>query len=138
MDELRKMTMKECRKYYDIYSEDEKRVIIWLKESDCKLLALNASVCPAIGISYLVNKEDKKVCVLVPLNNKIWYEGDNVVCVEIKARCKDSKCILSNGPRIVKYESDGMYWPDWGCQVIELPSNTRDFLGRMLYDDFVK
>ena len=40
MNEVRKAMMKECRKYYDIFSEDEKKAIIWTKKPNYQLLAL--------------------------------------------------------------------------------------------------
>ena len=138
MNEVRKAMMKECRKYYDIFSEDEKKAIIWTKEPNYKLLAPYASADYETGITYLVNKVEKKVCVLIPLFNKCSYEGENVVCVEVETRYKDGNGIMSAGKRTIKFESDGMYWQEYGNQVVELPDDTKDVLGSMLYDDFLK
>ena len=55
MDEVRKAMIKECRKYYDIFSEDEKKAIIWTKEPNYQLLAPYASADYETGITYLVN-----------------------------------------------------------------------------------
>ena len=76
MNEVRKAMMKECRKYYDIFSEDEKKAIIWTKKPNYQLLAPYASADYETGIAYLVNKVEKKVCILIPLFNKCrwqWY-----------------------------------------------------------------
>ena len=97
MDEVRKAMIKECRKYYDIFSEDEEKAIIWTKEPNYQLLAPYASADYETGITYLVNKVEKKVCVLIPLFNKCSYEGENVVCVEVETRYKDGNGIISAG-----------------------------------------
>lgn len=93
MDEVRKAMMKECREYYDIFSEDEERIIIYPHKD---IWGMDDGTIE-------INKKRQSASVLIPLCHRFEYDG-NTVKVDGK----------------YSFVSDGMYWVECGCQVVEL------------------
>lgn len=93
MNEERKAMMKECREYYDIFSEDEEKVIIYPHKD----------IWSMDGVTIEINKKEQSASVLIPLGHRFEYDGNTV------------KVDGEYG-----FVSDGMSWVKEGYQVIEL------------------
>lgn len=93
MNEVRKAMMKECREYYDIFSEDEENVIIYPHKD----------IWGMDDGTIVINKKEQSASVLIPLYHRFEYDGNTVKI--------DGE---------YSFVSDGMYLVKDGCQVIEL------------------
>lgn len=121
-DVIRKQLMKECREFYDIFAEDEKKAIIYPHDMD---------LCEAKR-TYLVNKVDKVVYLLVPLYNDITCEGDWVSYRDSWYDKHEGRFYKDEGIKVKSFN----YWREDGNQVVELPEDTYEPFGMMLYKDF--
>lgn len=93
MNEERKAMMKECREYYDIFSEDEEKVIIYPHKD----------IWSMDGVTIEINKKEQSASVLIPLGHRFEYDGNTV-----------------NVDGEYGFVSDGMSWVKEGYLVIEL------------------
>lgn len=93
MNEERKAMMKECREYYDIFSEDEEKVIIYPHKD----------IWSMDGVTIEINKKEQLASVLIPLGHRFEYDGNTV-----------------NVDGEYGFVSDGMSWVKEGYLVIEL------------------
>lgn len=93
MNEVRKAMMKECREHYDIFTEDEEKIIIYPHKD----------IWGMDDGTIVINKKEQSARVLIPLGHRFEYDG-NTVKVDGE----------------YSFVSDGMYWVEYGCQVVEL------------------
>lgn len=93
MNEERKAMMKECREYYDIFSEDEEKVIIYPHKD----------IWGMDDVTIEINKKEQSASVLIQLGHRFEYDGNTV------------KVDGEYG-----FVSDGMSWVKEGYLVIEL------------------